>query len=235
MSKWHGGKGSAQRAITDRGAYENNWDAIFGSKESTMKNNNGTWLPAGDTFFASRGDYESADYAAVLPYVKHKRIAIDIGAHVGYWSRRLVQDFDYVYAYEAEPTHVECLRVNVTQPNIQITQIALSDQPGTVQFSTSIANSGMSHVSNEGVSVACEPLDRWKHRDVDLIKIDVEGHELAVLQGAEHTILRNRPTLFIEILNSTPAEKRKQIIDLLHSWNYREVTSIAENYIFVSN
>jgi hypothetical protein len=55
------------------------------------------------------------------------------------------------------------------------------------------------------------------------------------LQGAEHTILRNRPTLFIEILNSTPAEKRKQIIDLLHSWNYSEVTSIAENYIFVSN
>jgi FkbM family methyltransferase len=145
-----------------------------------------------------------------------------------------VHDFEYVYAFEAEPEHAQCLRANVTEPNITITEVALSSEPGTVNFSKSIHNSGMSHVSETGTAIECEPLDRWKIRDVDLIKIDVEGHELSVLQGAEHTILRNRPVLFMEILNSTPYDTRKGILDLMIQWNYTLKETIAENYIFVS-
>jgi FkbM family methyltransferase len=199
-----------------------------------MKNHNGTWLPDGDTFFQNRGDYEGHDYSKLKPYLGQRRTAIDIGAHVGYWSRRLVHDFEYVYAFEAEPEHAQCLRANVTEPNITITEVALSSEPGTVNFSKSIHNSGMSHVSETGTAIECEPLDRWKIRDVDLIKIDVEGHELSVLQGAEHTILRNRPVLFMEILNSTPYDTRKGILDLMIQWNYTLKETIAENYIFVS-
>jgi hypothetical protein len=115
-----------------------------------------------------------------------------------------------------------------------ITQVALSDSEGEVKLCKSIANSGMTHIGETGETVQCEPLDRWKIRDVDLIKIDVEGHELAVLQGAEHTILRNRPVLFMEILNSTPYATRKGILDLIIEWNYELKETIAENYIFVS-
>nr|DAU83266.1 MAG TPA: methyltransferase, FkbM family [Caudoviricetes sp.] len=199
-----------------------------------MKNHNGTWLPNGDTFFETRGDYESHDYSRLQPYLANRRVAVDVGAHVGYWSRRLVKDFDYVYAFEAEAEHAECLRANVVDNNIQIHEVAISSEPGVVKFSKTVHNSGMSHVSDSGVEVECEPLDRWKIRDVDLIKIDVEGHELAVLQGAEHTILRNRPVLFMEILNSTPFETRKAILDLMIEWNYTLKETIAENYIFVS-
>lgn len=197
-----------------------------------MKNHNGMWLPEGDTFFANRPDYEGHDYSILKPYLKRKRVAVDIGAHVGYWSRRLVRDFETVYAFEAEPEHAQCLRANVTEPNILITEIALSSEPGTVKFAKSIHNSGMSHVSDDGVSIDCEPLDRWKIRDVDLIKIDVEGHELNVLQGAAHTILRNRPTIFMEILNSTPFETRKGILDLMIEWGYSLAERVEENYIF---
>ena len=233
----HGGKGSKPRPTADRKTFEDNWDKIFASKpkeKHTMKNHNGTWLPAGDTFFEHRGDYESHDYSRLKPYLHQCRTAIDVGAHVGYWSRRLVKDFEYVYAFEAEPEHAECLRANVTEPNIMITQVALSDSEGEVKLCKSIANSGMTHIGLSGETVQCEPLDRWKIRDVDLIKIDVEGHELAVLHGAEHTILRNRPVLFVEILNSTPFATRKGILDLILKWNYELKETIAENYIFVS-
>lgn len=200
-----------------------------------MKNHDGIWLPDGDTFFQNRGDYESHDYSVLKKYISGGDTAVDIGAHVGYWSRRLVKDYSYVVAFEAAADHVECLERNVNAENFTIHKIALSNEPGTVKFSQTHSNSGMSRVADSGIELECEPLDRWKLRGVDLIKIDVEGHELNVLQGAEHTILRNRPVLFIEILRSTPLATRNSILDLLHSWNYVMVDCVEENYIFMSN
>lgn len=199
-----------------------------------MKNCNGTWLPDGDIYFEQMGDYESYEYAQVLPYLSKYRTAIDIGAHVGYWSRRLVLDFDHVYAFEPVSEHVECLRANVTEPNITITQVALSNTPCILKFSKAIGNSGMSHVAYEGVDVECQPLDLWNIDNVDLIKIDVEGHEISVLRGAEKTILRSRPVLFIEINHCTSPNIRNDILNLLAAWNYQLKIIINENYIFVS-
>lgn len=201
-----------------------------------MKQINNMWLPLGDTFFVHKPNYESADYELVKQYITRSRCAVDVGAHVGYWSRRLVNDFERVYAFEANPVHVQCLLRNVHADVDQFTvhDVALSDHVGTVQFETHTENSGMSRVAESGETIECAPLDNWKLQPVDLIKIDVEGHELQVLQGAAHTILRNRPVLFIEILNSTPAETRNAILDLLAQWNYRQMNRIAENYIFVS-
>ncbi len=201
-----------------------------------MKNHNGTWLPNGDTFFETKGDYEASDYQLLKKYVNGGHTAIDIGAHVGYWTRRLVNDYVHVIAFEAEPEHVECLKLNVNNnANVTIHPVALSDHDGTVCFSKNTANSGMSHVDPNGTAIACNQLDTWGYNHVNLIKIDVEGHELQVLRGAEKTINHSKPVLFIEILNSTPLATRTAILDLLHSWNYYMADSIAENYIFVRN
>jgi FkbM family methyltransferase len=196
-----------------------------------MKNN--MWLPEGDTFFETRGDYELRDYQKLMPYVTHRRVAVDIGAHVGYWSKRLVEDFQLVHAFEAEPTHSQCLKFNVVKPNIKFHEVAVSNKAGTVNFTKSIDNSGMSHVSETGDAVPCNPLDAYNLKFVDLIKIDVEGHELQVLEGAAETINRCTPVLFIEILNSVDFDTRNKILQLLHSWDYTLKDKVAENYIFV--
>ena len=44
-----------------------------------------------------------------------------------------------------------------------------------------------------------KPLDDYNFTDVDIIKIDVEGHEHSVLLGAKQTILQNKPLIQIEI------------------------------------
>lgn len=198
-----------------------------------MKNHNGMWLPDGDTFFINRTDYESHDYGVLQNYLTNKRIAVDIGAHVGYWTKRLVNDFEYVYAFEAAAEHAECLRLNVTAENYELHNIAVSNQLGTVRFTRNVDNSGMSHVDDSGEEIFCQRLDHWQLDSVDLIKIDVEGHELQVLQGAAETIQRCKPVLFVEILNSTPTATRDSITSLLTSWGYTQVQTVAENYIFV--
>lgn len=197
-----------------------------------MKNSNGWWLPDQDTFFVNRPDYECNDYAALQPYLGQRRVAVDCGAHVGYWSRRLAADFESVIAFEAEPSHAACHRRNVPAAHVTLHEVALSNHNGTVNFVTTLLNSGMSHVSEQGEPRPCRTLDSYNLHSVDLIKIDVEGHELAVLEGAAQTIQSHHPVLFIEILNHTPQHQRVQIEQLLANWGYVCVTRIAENYIY---
>jgi FkbM family methyltransferase len=180
----------------------------------------------------NRPDYESLDYAALQPYLSQRRTAVDVGAHVGYWSRRLAADFEFVVAYEAEPVHAACHARNIANPNVMLHEIALSDHAGTVNFVTTILNSGMSHVSNQGVSVACEPLDRWKHRDVDLIKIDVEGHEYEVIQGAIR-LLDEKKITYLQIeqhFDDLYENYFANIEEVLNSKGYFEIQRIRHSF-----
>ena len=199
-----------------------------------MKYHEGTWLPEGDTFFQTRGDYENRDYQRLIPYVQNRRVAIDIGAHVGYWSKRLIQDFEIVYAFEPEKEHVECLRLNVNNHRLIINEIGLSDKSEVLKFEKSIENSGMSRISSTGKDLVCVPLDQFQIINVDFMKIDVEGHELSVLLGAKETISKFKPVLFIEILHGLDTTIRTQLFDFIAKFNYNMVDIVDENYIFVN-
>lgn len=65
------------------------------------------------------------------------------------------------------------------------------------------------------VSVPQETLDSYNFTDVDIIKIDVEGYELQVLEGAVQTIAKNRPIVQIECVETQPRAFGKTIHDLM--------------------
>lgn len=65
------------------------------------------------------------------------------------------------------------------------------------------------------VSVPQHTLDSYNFTDVDIIKIDVEGYELQVLEGAVHTIANNRPIVQIECVETQPRAFGKTIHDLM--------------------
>jgi len=198
-----------------------------------MKLVNKMWLPDGDIFFETKGDYELTDYLKAKSYFKQHRLAIDIGAHVGFWSKRLVEDFDIVYAFEPDQEHVECLRMNVSSHRLVVNNTALSHYEGSITFNKYIDNSGMSRVSDQGTKVNCKTLDSYRLRCVDFIKIDVEGHELNVLEGSEQTLDLCRPVLFIEILHNSDPTLRQLLFNYIARFNYNMVDIIDENYIFV--
>lgn len=78
---------------------------------------------------------------------------------------------------------------------------------------------------NEGyerVAVAQHTLDSYGFENVDIIKIDVEGYELNVLEGASQTIANNRPIVQIECVEIQPRAFGKTIQDLMDYFNTRD-------------
>jgi FkbM family methyltransferase len=90
-------------------------------------------------------------------------------------------------------------------------------------------------VKSEGVieRMIIIPLDAMQYEKVRLIKIDVEGHELQVLQGAEHTLRENNyPPIIFEAWTWKFPEKRQAVFTHLESLGY-EITQIGQNNLAV--
>lgn len=107
-----------------------------------------------------------------------------------------------------------------------------SDLMATIKdYDTS--NTGATQISEAccGKIKVC-PLDEFGFRDIDFIKIDVEGFESKVLKGGRETIINSRPILWLEIF----PENRKEVDSILAEYGYVFKEQIARHdYIFVPN
>lgn len=198
---------------------------------------NGMWLPSHDTFFEKKGDYELRDYNIAKKFFgKRVRVALDIGAHCGYWSKRLINDFETVIAFEPTPEHHECLIKNCEgATNFTAIKNAVSDAPAKLYMKQTFENSGMTQVvdSKTELEVVAVCLDAVIDKDsnIDFIKIDVEGHEEQVIKGALNLIKRCRPTIFVEVLNSNSASGQ-YVKNTLTSLGYKLKTTVEKNQLW---
>ena len=143
--------------------------------------------------------------------------AIDIGANNGLYTLMLANAANRIIAFEANPDLAGSLR-SVSPVNVQIENCAVSDAPGSLNLKipriAGVQNTGMATVSRSNtfdtqsvesideISVQAITLDDYvrnmKIHDVSFIKIDVEGFEKEVLDGAMQTIKTEQPILLIE-------------------------------------
>ena len=143
--------------------------------------------------------------------------AIDIGANNGLYTLMLANAANRIIAFEANPDLAGSLR-SVSPANVQIENCAVSDAPGSLNLKipriAGVQNTGMATVSRSNtfdtqsvesideISVQAITLDDYvrnkKVHDVTFIKIDVEGFEKEVLDGAMLTIKTEQPILLIE-------------------------------------
>ena len=135
--------------------------------------------------------------------------AIDIGANVGVWSYWLSKYAKQVESFEPNPKIFNALK-NIKIKNVNSYNIALSNKSGSVDLlipkgSKGFSNQGasLSSIKVQGehkrISIEAKCLDEYNFLDVDFIKIDVEGHEHEVIEGAQETIKKFKPTMVIEM------------------------------------
>lgn len=129
---------------------------------------------------------------------------LDVGANIGYFSAlasQLVGEAGSVFAVEASPEVLPILQGNIsTFGNVSILQFAVGDHRGFTDFylTDDYVNSGVSKTpfsdNVRKINVPIETLDHWyfgldqRSRRVDFIKCDVQGDEVAVLNGARQMI-----------------------------------------------
>lgn len=217
----------------------------------------GIHLPADDTHFAGHlekgplfkghGTYQFSKIEAVLPLVTKKRVAIDVGAHVGLWSLVLAESFDQVIAFEPVPAHAECFRMNMEDASgyhkyklkhVELHTYALGAKRGEINIQTVPGNSGNAKVAKQGQSVVVSTLDyALDHLPaIDFIKIDVEGFEQAVVLGGELIIKRHKPVLVVE---QKPGHAESQgfktggVIDILKEWGYEQAWVRAGDHCLI--
>lgn len=198
----------------------NNPAANLGSDQAVgMKCVGGIWLPEEEKHLVEwmqnmnlkvngKLTYQYSKLQAAMKLVPagSRRVAIDVGAHVGLWAMHLADYFDEVEAFEPNPELAECFARNVPNANVRRHQCALGPQAGFTSLRRFDGNTG--HTMNTGVDqnggggeIPMATLDSFKFERVDFIKIDVEGYEPGVLAGAIETIMRCRPIMVVEAKN----------------------------------
>lgn len=211
-----------------------------------MYESHGWWFPDAEDHFpkmlaksVSKGGPKEYQYQVrnrSLEYVKEKHVALDIGANVGLWSRDLVKQFAQVIAFEPVAMFRECLERNVIAKNLDVRPIALGDQEGMIKMIITEGNTGHTHVDPNSVNgdIQIIKLDSLNLPVVNYIKVDCEGFEYRVLQGAENTVKRCRPVIVIEQKPHDAYSKdygQFAAIELLQQWGMIKLNQVKDDWI----
>ena len=169
----------------------------------------------------------NGNYDLLWQYVQQKKLKtiIDIGAWWGPWTLWWGAKAKTIEAFEPNPEILPDLTQNTNKlNNCTVHNTALGNTTGNVsmQYET---HSGTYHIKDYNGSINLRTLDSYNFQNVDIIKIDVEGFEVPVLEGAKQTILTQRPWIQIEGNNSGKRYGRSKldILNLLQSWGMKRV------------
>ncbi len=162
--------------------------------------------------------------------------AIDVGGWFGPWTRSLATRATRVITLEPNPTVAQVLRRTIPS-NVQLIEAAASDHSGTgllhvptLARGTEVVGSLEHASSSAGVDVPVRllRLDDLRLGDVRFMKIDAEGHEPAVLRGAEDLLDRWRPSLVVEM--DGRHGNNDEIVSILAEHGYRGSVHVGDEW-----
>lgn len=173
--------------------------------------------------------YEGKYRDIILKNIPNKRTFVDVGANVGIWSYPMINQFENIIGYEPSKQNIECLRANVGD-NIEIRTKAVANFIGEADFHQAGKNCGDGKLCRPGIpsmyTVPVVTLDSESLTNVDLIKIDVQGWELEVLQGSINLIKTQHPWVIFEVNQDID-----ECCELMESLDY-ETLSIKSKRVF---
>ena len=158
-------------------------------------------FPSSDTHFERwmlYGEYQAKQRNALFHYMEEKRnveYIVDVGGHVGLWSRPMIQRANtrYIWAFEPNSSVRECYVMNMSRfDNYTIYPIALGDKNTKGYLNVEKDNSGNTNIDPiKSGDTEIKTLDSFNLKQIDYMKVDAEGYEYNIVQGAKKTIERN--------------------------------------------
>jgi FkbM family methyltransferase len=167
----------------------NNFILFFGEEDKSLI-----------SFLLTNNDYEKETREVIEDLVLPGHTFIDLGANIGYFSliaAKLVGNKGRVFSFEPTPSTLNFLSKNISKNGfsniVTIEEYAISNISGRVNFTLNQGSECNSISTNQNasntISAEAITLDQYfmkkKDKRIDFIKIDIEGQELAALQGLE--------------------------------------------------
>ncbi len=168
---------------------------------------NGFWVPSNDIHID--------DWKTGKPFTQNKclnkfleycqsqskkfKLVLDIGAWCGTWSFAIQPYATKVVAFEPDATHFTCLQRNCLSTDAR--QEAIGNETKYITLTKDNFTQAKRIEDIEG-KIRMTTIDSFDYPNVGVMKIDVEGYEMHVLQGAEKTLERTE-YLMIELNNNT--------------------------------
>ena len=172
-------------------------------------------LPCGSFFardvYVTRADVDWGSEALFCSRLDPAGDFVDVGANIGYYSAYVAPLVRRVISFDPDPRNHATLEANVRAAgNVSIQKMALSSHEGDVllelgdESSVSKLATEPDRVTGKTLAVHATTLDAFARSPSDLrisgIKLDTEGHELAILRGGVETIRRDQPLILSELM-----------------------------------
>lgn len=179
-------------------------------------------------------NYQKEQLDVALNYVTNFNTAIDIGANYGIMSYHLSSKFESVHSFEINNEVFECLQKNKDHfelTNVNVYDCGLGDVEKTVAINYTSGNTFSTHVdpSQSFGNAKVSPLDKFDLKNIGFIKIDAEGYEPFILDGAMRTITRDKPIILYERKRHTLryGRSKDEFLNKLSKYGYKELAYIG--------
>lgn len=169
-------------------------------------------------------------------YINSNSIILDIGANIRnhslYWSKK--RNARKIYCFEPIRDTFQVLKKNIALNHLENiifpVDVGLSDEKAMAKIKRfTYSDVGGTSITKDGTGdIQLESLDNIEI--IDFVKIDVEGHEIKVLNGAANTINKYNPDIFIESFSNNYIT----VDHILTGWGYvSKKTFTDDNYLYV--
>jgi FkbM family methyltransferase len=220
--------------------------AYLTKEESVVRTNFGAWLivPKGKNVYSCI-ECEPEVTHLIYEVLRPGMTTVDVGAHLGYYTllfKIKVRESGKVFAFEPDPYYFGLLKrallANGMDAGIFIYQMAVWDKNGTATFFLDqyggTSNLFKPTIYGGSITVETITLDTFFEKlgwpNVDLIKIDVEGAELAVLSGMEELNRRNKSLrLIVEFVAKRPSGVQpEEFFNTLQRFGFTKIFAIEK-------
>lgn len=188
--------------------------------------------------------YERPEISLIAPFLQPGTVALDIGANIGVYSlfmAMMLQPHGRVIAFEPFPINYDRLvrNIRLNKATVEPVLCALGEETETRSIHFKEQGGKSKAVNYGGLRIPPEAVDgnlnlqiyrldeliaQYEAKKISFMKIDVERWEVQVLRGAKHTIAKHRPTILIEVFDSseddTPRSHKNQLMKILQAWGY---------------